>query len=177
MVGSPAFCSPEQLRGEELSAIGYVFGGRDAFYLLTGRVPFEGHNIAQLTANVLEKPVPSPRNSARRSPGAWHTRFSVAWRNNRAERFKSYDDLRQAWPPDGSTAPTPATLSLRFLAGAGLLGHQPSGARSCGCGFGNPMDWLYCLCLVKAVVALDARVFFRNPSVLRGCPRGFGASA
>ena len=34
------------------------------------------------------------------------------------ERFKSYADLAQALAPYSSTAPTPATLGLRFLAGA-----------------------------------------------------------
>ena len=33
------------------------------------------------------------------------------------ERFKSYADLAQALAPYSSTAPTPATLGLRFLAG------------------------------------------------------------
>jgi len=55
-VGTPAFCSPEQLRGEELNARSdqYSVGGT-LFYLLTGRAPFEGHNGPQLIANVLEK--------------------------------------------------------------------------------------------------------------------------
>jgi uncharacterized RDD family membrane protein YckC len=34
-----------------------------------------------------------------------------------ADRFKSYGNLRQALAPYGSTAPSPATMSLRFLAG------------------------------------------------------------
>jgi uncharacterized RDD family membrane protein YckC len=33
------------------------------------------------------------------------------------DRFKSYDELRRALLPFNSTAPTPATLGLRFVAG------------------------------------------------------------
>ena len=60
-----------------------------------------------------------------------------------ADRFKSYDDLRRALAPYTSTAPTPATLSLRFLAGAldmlfiGLVGMVIMFL----C-FGNPFSWL-----------------------------------
>ena len=69
MVGTPAFCSPEQLRGEELNARSDMYSvGGTLFYLLTGRVPFEGHNLVQLTANVLEKPAPSPRDFRKEIP-------------------------------------------------------------------------------------------------------------
>ncbi len=118
MVGTPAFCSPEQLRGEELSARSDMYSvGGTLFYLLTGRVPFEGHNIVQLTANVLEKPVPSPRDFRKEIPKGLAGVIQRCLAKQPAERFKSYDDLRQALAPYGSTAPTPATLSLRFLAG------------------------------------------------------------
>jgi serine/threonine protein kinase len=39
LVGTPAFCSPEQLRGEELSARADMYSvGGTLFFLLTGRV-------------------------------------------------------------------------------------------------------------------------------------------
>ncbi|MGO9115627.1 MAG: protein kinase domain-containing protein [Thermoguttaceae bacterium] len=118
MVGTPAFCSPEQLRGEELSVRSDMYAvGATLFYLLTGRVPFEAHNIAQLTANVLEKPVPSPRAFRKEIPRGLASAIQRCLAKQPAERFKSYDDLRQALVHYGSTAATPATLSLRFLAG------------------------------------------------------------
>ena len=126
MVGTPAFCSPEQLRGEELSTRSDMYSvGGTLFYLLTGRVPFEGHNIVQLTANVLEKPVPSPRDFRKEIPKGLAGAIQRCLAKQPAERFKSYGDLRQALAPYSSTAPTPATLSLRFLAGAaGHLRHR-----------------------------------------------------
>ena len=124
MVGTPAFCSPEQLRGEELSTRSDMYSvGGTLFYLLTGRVPFEGHNIVQLTANVLEKPVPSPRDFRKEIPKGLAGAIQRCLAKQPAKRFKSYGDLRQALAPYSSTAPTPATLSLRFLAGAGHLRH------------------------------------------------------
>jgi serine/threonine protein kinase len=118
MVGTPAFCSPEQLRGDELNARSDMYSvGGTLFYLLTGRVPFEGHNLAQLTANVLEKPTPSPRDFRKEIPKGLANVVVRCLAKQPADRFKSYDDLRQALAPYASASPTPATLSLRFLAG------------------------------------------------------------
>jgi serine/threonine protein kinase len=118
IVGTPAFCSPEQLRGGELNVRSDMYSvGGTLFYLLTGRVPFEGHNIAQLTANVLEKPAPSPRDSRKEIPKGLVGVIQRCLAKQPADRFRSYDDLRRALTPYGSAAPTPATLSLRFLAG------------------------------------------------------------
>ncbi|MGA2255372.1 MAG: protein kinase, partial [Thermoguttaceae bacterium] len=143
MVGTPAFCSPEQLRGEELSARSDMYSvGGTLFYLLTGRVPFEGHNIAQLTANVLEKPVPSLRDFRKEIPRDLAGAIQRCLAKQSAERFKSYDDLRRALAPYGSTAPTPATLSLRFLAGAlDMLVTSLASAAIMWLWLGNPMSW------------------------------------
>ena len=168
IVGTPAFCSPEQLRGEELSARSDMYSvGGTLFYLLTGRMPFEGHNLAQLTANVLEKPVPSPSDFRKEIPKGLAHAIRRCLAKQPAERFKSYDDLRQALAPYGSAAPTPATLSLRFLAGAGLA--RPSFRRSCGhvVVVWKP-DGLAVFYLAQAAVALDAGEFYHNPPVLRG---------
>ena len=94
----------------------YSVGGT-LFFLLTGRVPFEGHNIVQLTANVLEKPVPSPRDLRKEIPRGLAGVIQRCLAKQPGDRFKSYGDLCQALAPYGSTAPSPATLSLRFLAG------------------------------------------------------------
>jgi uncharacterized RDD family membrane protein YckC len=143
MVGTPAFCAPEQLRGEELSARADMYSvGGTLFYLLTGRVPFEGHNIVQLTANVLEKPVPLPRTFRKEIPKGLSGVIQRCLAKQPGDRFKSYDDLRQALAPYGSAAPTPATLSLRFLAGA--LDHFAIafvGAAAMWLWFGSPMGY------------------------------------
>jgi eukaryotic-like serine/threonine-protein kinase len=118
LIGTPAFCSPEQLRGDELSVRCDMYSvGATLFFLLTGRVPFEGHNIVQLTANVLEEPAPSPRDFRKEIPKGLAGAIQRCLAKQPTDRFKSYGDLRQALTPYSSTAPTPATLSLRFLAG------------------------------------------------------------
>ena len=119
MVGTPAFCSPEQLRGEELNARSDMYAvGVTLFYLITGRVPFEGQNIAQSTANTLEKSPPAPRKSPpEKFQRALKRSILRCLKKQATDRFKNYAELRQAIAPYSSTAPTPATLGLRCLAG------------------------------------------------------------
>jgi hypothetical protein len=142
MIGTPAYCSPEQLRGEELNARSDMYSvGVTLFYLLTGRVPFEGHNMVQLIANVLEKRAPSPREFRKEIPPGVANVVLRCLEKQPGERFKSYDELRQALAPYTSAAPTPATLGLRFVAGAldlvllGLVGTVIAVTR-----FGDPME-------------------------------------
>ena len=117
-LGTPAFCSPEQLRGEELNARSDMYSvGATLFYLLTGRTPFEAQNMVQLLATVLEQRPPSPRQFRPEVPKGLAKVLLRCLEKQSGERFKSYADLAQALTPYSSTAPTPATLSLRFLAG------------------------------------------------------------
>ncbi|HSU57414.1 MAG TPA: protein kinase, partial [Candidatus Dormibacteraeota bacterium] len=118
-LGTPAFCSPEQLRGDELNARSDMYSvGATLFYLLTGRTPFEGKNHVQLLATVLEQPAPSPHQLRPDVPRALGQIVQRCLEKQPGDRFKSYDELARALTPFGSAAPTPATLGLRFLAGA-----------------------------------------------------------
>ena len=117
-LGTPAFCSPEQLRGEELNARSDMYSvGATLFYLLTGRTPFDAPNMVQLLATVLEQRAPSPRKFRPEIPQGLAKAVLRCLEKQPGERFKSYADLARALTPYSSTAPTPATLGLRFLAG------------------------------------------------------------
>ncbi|MCU0784579.1 MAG: protein kinase [Verrucomicrobia bacterium] len=117
-LGTPAFCSPEQLRGDELNARSDMYSvGATLFYLLTGRTPFEAKNTVQLLATVLEQPAPSPRKFRAEIPPSLARVILRCLEKQSSERFKSYASLTRALAPYSSAAPTPATLGLRFLAG------------------------------------------------------------
>jgi uncharacterized RDD family membrane protein YckC len=92
--------------------------GVTLFYLLTGRTPFAGNNVVQLIANVLEQPVPSPRQYRPTLPAALANVVLRCLEKQPGERFKNYDELRQALAPFSSAAPVPAPLALRLAAGA-----------------------------------------------------------
>ena len=117
-LGTPAFCSPEQLRGDELNVRSDMYSvGATLFYLLTGRTPFEAKNPVQLLATVLEQRAPSPKKFRPAIPQGLAKAVLRCLEKQPGERFKNYYELRQALAPYSSAAPTPATLGLRFLAG------------------------------------------------------------
>ena len=117
-LGTPAFCSPEQLRGDELNARSDMYSvGATLFYLLTGRTPFDGKNTVQLLATVLEQHAPSPRKFRAEIQQGLAKVILRCLEKQPTDRSKDYAELSLALAPYSSTAPTPATLGLRLLAG------------------------------------------------------------
>ncbi len=121
-LGTPAFCSPEQLRGDELNVRSDMYSvGATLYYLLTGRTPFEGKNSVQLMATVLEQRAPSPTKVRPGIPAGLARVVLRCLEKMPADRFKNYQELSRALAPYSSIAPTPATLGLRCA--AGVLDH------------------------------------------------------
>jgi hypothetical protein len=61
-LGTPAFASPEQLRGDDIDVRSDIYSvGATLYYLMTGRPPFEADNLMQLLTTIAEKPPESPR--------------------------------------------------------------------------------------------------------------------
>ena len=116
-LGTPAFCSPEQLRGEELNTRSDLYSvGVTLFYLLTGRTPFEGNTTMQLFANVLEKAPPSPKDFRPEIPEELAKVVLRCLEKTPGERFRNYEELHRALMPFGTDAPVPASLLQRFAA-------------------------------------------------------------
>jgi DNA-binding SARP family transcriptional activator len=62
LFGSPAYMSPEAVRGEELDARSDIWSlGVMLYELLAGRRPFEGAQITPVLASILEDPIPDLR--------------------------------------------------------------------------------------------------------------------
>jgi serine/threonine protein kinase len=143
-LGTPAFCSPEQLRGDELNVRSDIYSvGATLFYLLTGRTPFEAKNPIQMLATVLEQPAPSPRRfNPKIAPGLARV-IHRSLEKQPGERFKTYHDLAGALAPFSSAAPSPATLGFRFVAGVlDMLFLGLVSLASTWLILGNPMDLL-----------------------------------
>lgn len=116
-LGTPAFSSPEQLRGDELDLRSDIYSvGVTLFYLITGRTPFEAKQIVQFLATVLEQPAPSPAEFRSEIPTGLATVVQRCLEKQLARRFANYEELREALLPYASAAPTPATLGFRVVA-------------------------------------------------------------
>jgi hypothetical protein len=143
-LGTPAFCSPEQLRGDELNTRSDMYSvGATLFYLLTGRTPFEAKNMVQLLATVLEQRAPSPAKFRTNMPPGLARVVLRCLEKQPGDRFKTYLEIARALAPYSSTAPTPATLGLRFAAGAlDIVVLDVIGVLIMFVGLGSPMDLL-----------------------------------
>ncbi len=62
IVGTPAFVSPEQIRDSaNVEPACDLFSlGATAYFLLTGRLPFEGRSVMEVFEHVLHQPLPHP---------------------------------------------------------------------------------------------------------------------
>lgn len=118
-LGTPAFSSPEQLRGEELSVRSDIYSvGVTLYFLLTGKTPFEGKSAAQIFANVLEKKAPSPREHRPDLPSKLAGIVMRCIEKTPSDRFKNYAELRSALAPFGLEAVVPSIPPMRMLATA-----------------------------------------------------------
>lgn len=116
-LGTPAFASPEQLRGDDLNARSDIYSvGVTLYYLLTGRTPFQADNLVKLLATVLEQSPKSPRELRPELPPALAAIVLRCLAKQPDERFADYASLRQALLPFASAAPRPGSPGLRLLA-------------------------------------------------------------
>jgi len=117
-LGTPAFCSPEQLRGDEITVASDIYAvGVTLYYLLTGHLPFESDNMVRLLAMAIERAPEPPSKWRPDLPGPLNRIVLRCLAKQPAQRFKSYADLRRVLAPFSKVAPSPATLGLRLVAG------------------------------------------------------------
>ncbi|MBV6499502.1 MAG: Serine/threonine-protein kinase PknD [Prosthecobacter sp.] len=116
-LGTPAFCSPEQLRGEPLDVRSDIYSvGATLFYLLTGKTPFQGENVMQVIANTLDK---APHDAAKLRPGLPREIVRLiqsCLAKQAGARPQTYSALRKLLLPFRSTAPTVTSVGQRFAA-------------------------------------------------------------
>lgn len=117
VLGTPAFSSPEQLRGDDLDLRSDIYSvGVTLFYLLTGTTPFKANNMVQLLATVLEQPAPSVSTIDSEIPSGLAKIIDRCLAKTPESRWKDYGMLRAALQQFSNESVAPAPLSARFLA-------------------------------------------------------------
>ena len=118
-MGTPAFASPEQLRGDALDVRSDIYSvGVTLYFLLTGQTPFAGDNFVKVLATVLEKAPDSPAKLRREIPRKLAAVVLRCLAKKPAQRFKDYADLGTALRAFASTSCAPAPLAVRGGAGS-----------------------------------------------------------
>ncbi len=117
IIGTPAFSSPEQLRGQDLDVRSDIYSvGATLYYLLTGRPPFEEKGVVNLLAAVLEREPVSPRAIRKDIPKGLVSIVLRCLARQSGSRFVSYAELREALRTFSSARARPASLPWRALA-------------------------------------------------------------
>jgi len=118
IMGTPAFASPEQLRGDDLDLRADIYSvGATLFTLLTGRAPFEGKNAAQVVAHAVNQR-PQPLSELREDVPPGLERVVARCLSKEPEgRYAGYAALRDALLPFSSREPEPASMKVRMPAG------------------------------------------------------------
>jgi hypothetical protein len=123
---TPAYASPEQLRGAALDGRADIYSlGATLYELLTGRPPFQRNDLMALLMAVANDPPQPPHALVSAVPSRLGQVVLRCLAKDPDQRFADYDALARALEPYSSSAPRPARLGYRFFAGAidqGLLG-------------------------------------------------------
>jgi eukaryotic-like serine/threonine-protein kinase len=100
-VGSPAYMSPEQIRGgEEIDFRSDMFSlGGVMYHMLTGARPFNGSTAWELMDGILSREPPPPSAVREGIPPALDSVVMRALGKTRADRFESWDAFAVALEP------------------------------------------------------------------------------
>jgi len=118
IMGTPAYASPEQLRGDTLDLRADIYSvGATLFTLLTDRAPFEGDNAVQVVANAVNQK-PKPLTDLRENvPPGLDRVVARCLAKDPTQRYSDYTTLRNALLPFSSKEPEPASMKARASAG------------------------------------------------------------
>jgi serine/threonine protein kinase len=96
-VGSPAYMSPEQLKGEEIDFRTDMFSlGGVLYHLMTGARPFDGATTYQLVDNILNSTPNPPSRMRAQVPAALDDVVMRALGKTRDERYSSWDEFAES---------------------------------------------------------------------------------
>ena len=115
---TPAYASPEQLRGAGLDVRADIYSlGATLYELLTGKRPFDAPEVMALLMAVANDTPTAPHVIASAVPRSLSAVVLHCLAKQPEQRFADYDALAAALEPYSSTAPGRATLGRRCLAG------------------------------------------------------------
>lgn len=118
IMGTPAFASPEQLRGMDLDLRSDVYSvGATLFTLLAGKPPLGGRNAVEIVAAALENRPTQLSDERPDIPTGLANVVARCLAKKPQQRYADYAALHRALLPFGSTRAEPAPMGARLVAG------------------------------------------------------------
>jgi eukaryotic-like serine/threonine-protein kinase len=128
MVGSPAYMSPEQIRGRAVDPRTDVYGvGVCMYNALTGRMPFHASSLPELVFAIDEKTPPPILQLRPDAPPGLALLVERAMAKGPAARFGSADEMLAALAPWTGFAPGPPMGGAAMVAPMRSEGPPPQG--------------------------------------------------
>ena len=94
LVGTPAFMSPEQIKGDAVDGRSDVYAlGIVLYRLLTGQLPFSSDSTTALINAHVEKPIPDIRQIKNNIPAVWQEVVSKAMAKVPNDRYSTAGDF------------------------------------------------------------------------------------
>src|SRR5262245_46452632 len=118
LVGTPAYMSPEQVEGYDVTATADVYAfGVVLYEMVTGRLPFEGGSALSTVLKRFRETPESPRHHAPGLPSCWEAAILRCLEREADDRFTSANHVVKALQAE-SVPPRPARRRRLRLAAA-----------------------------------------------------------
>ncbi len=118
IMGTPAYASPEQLRGDALDLRADIYSvGATLYTLLTDRAPFEGDNAIQVVASAVHKKPTLLTEWREDVPPGLERVVARCLAKAPDGRYADYAALQNALLPFSSEEPEPASIMIRLSVG------------------------------------------------------------
>jgi uncharacterized RDD family membrane protein YckC len=116
-LGTPAYASPEQVRGEPAGPQSDVYSlAATLYFLLSGKAPFEGADAVSTLARIVSDPVPPLRSLRPELPASLDRAVLRGLERDRSRRWRDLDSFRQALVPFLPGGHDAAGLGIRLAA-------------------------------------------------------------
>jgi len=182
LMGTPAFISPEQGRGQELDhrSDQYAFGIL-LFQILTGQLPFDGDNPMATVLKHLQDPVPRLRSINARIPQTVENIVLKSLAKNPENRFESVAELNRLFQAAMRGKPIPdIDLPTETLPGGAVRASLESPAPTALASSSRPRWFapaliaVFLIAVLSIATALSGR---ENPNSPTPIPATFAAEA